>query len=68
VQYIDGYVLQDNVSSVLTTPVAAIGLMIGIHEIQISMDIYYSKKIFIDVVPGIVNKVFVKLQPISDII
>jgi hypothetical protein len=62
--YIDGYALQDNAGNVLTTPVTVAGIMSGIHEIQISLDRYYDKKIFPDVIPGIVNKVFVKLIPI----
>jgi len=38
--------------------------MDGIHEIQISMDKYYSKKIFLNIIPGKVNNVFVKLTQI----
>lgn len=63
--YVDGYALQDETGSILTTPVMVTGVMDGIHEIQISMDRYYSKKIFPDIIPGVVNKVFAKLIPIS---
>lgn len=63
--YIDGYALQDNVGNVLTTPVTVVGIMSSIHEIQISLDRYYDKKIFPDIIPGTVNKVFAKLTPMS---
>jgi hypothetical protein len=59
--YIDGYALQDDTGNIITTPVMVTDIMDGIHEIQISMDRYYSKKIFIDVIPGKVNKAFAKL-------
>lgn len=63
--YIDGYALQDETGNILTTPAMVTGVMDGIHEVQISMDRYYSKKIFVDTVPGKVNKAFAKLIPIS---
>ena len=62
--YVDGYALQDENNQVLTTPAMVVDAMDGIHEIQISLDGYYSKKIFLDVVPGKVNKAFAKLIPI----
>ena len=63
--YIDGYTLVDDKGNPLKTPVTAVGAMEGMHEIQISMDRYYSKKVFVDVIPGKVNRAFVKLLPIS---
>jgi len=59
--YVDGYALQDENGKVLTTPAMVVGAMDGIHEIQISLDGYYSKKIFVDVIPGKVNKATAKL-------
>lgn len=59
--YVDGYALQDENSKVLTTPAMVVGIMDSIHEIQISLDGYYSKKIFVDVIPGKVNRAFAKL-------
>ncbi len=59
--YVDGYALQDDRGNILTTPVMVVDAMDGIHEIQISLDGYYSKKIFLDVVHGKVNKAFAKL-------
>lgn len=63
--YIDGWPLQDQTGNVLTTPAMIVGVMDGMHEIQISLDMYYSKKLIIDVIPGIVNKAFAKLTPVS---
>lgn len=63
--YVDGYALQDNTGNLLKTPVIAVGAMNGIREIQVSMDGYYSKKVFVDVLPNMVNKVHIKLLPIS---
>lgn len=63
--YIDGYTLQDDNNNILTTPATVVGVMDGIHEIQISLDRYYSKKVFIDVIPGKVNKAFAKLIQMS---
>lgn len=63
--YVDGYALIDETGNPLTTPATVVGAMDGIHEIQISMDRYYSKKIFVDVIPGKVNKAFAKLIPMS---
>jgi len=62
--YIDGYALQDENGKVLTTPAMVVGVMDGIHEIQISLDGYYDKKIFVDVIPGKVNKAVAKLTSI----
>ena len=62
--YIDGYMLQDSEGNIVTTPITVTGMMDGIHEIQISMDKYYSKKIFLNIIPGKVNNVFVKLTQI----
>ena len=62
--YVDGYALQDKNNQILTTPAMVVDAMDGIHEIQISLDGYYSKKIFLDVVPGKVIKAFAKLIPI----
>lgn len=63
--YVDGYALVDQAGDPLKTPVTAIGAMNGIREVQVSMDGFYSKKVFVDVLPNIVNKVYVKLLPIS---
>ena len=63
--YVDGYALVDEKGNVVTTPAMIIGATDGIHEIQISMDRYYSKKIFVDTIPGKVNKAFAQLIPMS---
>lgn len=63
--YVDGYALQDDTGNILTTPVTVVGAMNGIREVQVSIDGYYSKKVFVDVLPNVVNKVHVKLLPIS---
>lgn len=62
--YVDGYALQDEAGRVLTTPAMVIGAMDGIHEIQISLDGYYSKNVFPNIVPGKVNNIVIKLIPI----
>lgn len=62
--YFDGYALSDENGNVLVTPSTIVGVMDGIHEIQISLDKYYSKKIFVDAIPGKVNKAFAKLTSI----
>lgn len=59
--YIDGYALQDNNGNALTTPIMIVDVMDGIHEVQLSLDLYYSKKIFVDAVPDKIQKVFAKL-------
>ena len=61
--YVDGYALQDDKGNLLRSPAMVVGAMDGIHEIQISMDRYYSKKVFVDVIPGKVNRAFAKLIP-----
>ena len=63
--YVDGYALQDEKGNLLTTPAMVIGAMDGMHEIQLSMDGYYSKKMIIDVIPYKINRSFVKLVSIS---
>jgi hypothetical protein len=63
--YVDGYALQDENGNIITTPAMVIGAMDGIHEIQISLDRYYSKKIFVDVIPGNINRAFTELIPMS---
>lgn len=63
--YIDGYALQDEKGDVLTTPAMVVGAMDGMHEVQISMDGYYSKKLIIDVIPGKINRAYTKLVSIS---
>jgi len=63
--YIDGYALIDEKGNVVTTPAMVTGATDGIHEIQISMDRYYSKKIFVDVTPDKVNNAFAQLVPMS---
>jgi hypothetical protein len=63
--YVDRYALLDDTGNILVTPATVIDIMEGIHEIQISMDRYYSKKIFILVMPNKNNKTFTKLIPIS---
>lgn len=63
--YVDGYALVDQAGNLLKTPVTAVGAMNGIREVQISLDGFYNKKIFVDVLPNVVNNVDVKLLPVS---
>lgn len=62
--YVDGYALKDEAGNILTTPAMIVGAMDGMHEIQISLDRYYSKKIFVNTIPGKVNRAFAKLMSI----
>lgn len=62
--YIDGNSIIDTQGHVILTPVRITGVGTGLHEVQISLDRYYSKKVFLNVIPGKVNEVSVTLQPI----
>lgn len=62
--YIDGYALTDESGNAMKTPVNVVGVLEGIHEIQISLDTYYNKKVFRDVIPNQVNEVRVILTSI----
>lgn len=64
--FIDGNVLIDISGHAILTPVRVTGVGQGIHEVQISLDRYYSKKIFINVMAGKVNEVSIILQPIYE--
>ena len=64
--YIDGNALIDLNGRALLTPVRITAVREGLHEVQISLDRYYSKKVFINVIPDQVNNVSVTLQPIWD--
>ena len=61
--YIDGNSVIDTQGHAILTPVRITGVRVGLHEVQISLDRYYSKKIFINVIAGKVNDVSVVLQP-----
>lgn len=62
--YIDGNVLIDINGHAILTPVRVTGIREGLHEVQISMDGYYSKKVFINIIPDKVNEISVTLQSI----
>lgn len=62
--FIDGNVLIDINGHSILTPVRITAVREGLHEVQISLDGYYSKKIFINVIPARINNVSVILQPI----
>lgn len=62
--YMDGYALTDDSGNAMKTPVIVTGVLEGIHEIQISLDGYYSKKVFRDVMPNQMNEVRVTLASI----
>ncbi len=62
--YIDGNSIIDTQGHAILTPVRVTGVGQGLHEIQISLDRYYSKKVIINVIPDIINRVSVVLQPI----
>ena len=64
--YIDGNSVMDTQGHAILTPVRITGVRQGIHEVQISLDRYYSKKIFINIVPDRVNDVSITLQPIYE--
>ena len=64
--YIDGNVLIDINGHAILTPVRVSGVRSGLHEVQVSLDRYYSKKIFINVIPDKVNEVNIALQPIYE--
>ena len=62
--FIDGNVLIDINGHSILTPVRITAVREGLHEVQISLDGYYSKKVFINIVPDQVNNISVTLQPI----
>lgn len=64
--YIDGNALTDINGRAILTPVRVTGVREGLHEVQISMDNYYSKKVFINVIPDKVNEISVMLQSIYE--
>lgn len=61
--YIDGIPQIDMQGRPALTPTRIAGVFQGLHEVQISLDRFYSKKIIINVIPDQVNNVFAKLQP-----
>ena len=62
--YIDGNTLIDINGHTILTPVRITAVREGLHEVQISLDQYYSKKVFINIIPNQINNVSVTLQPI----
>jgi hypothetical protein len=62
--YIDRYTLTDSEGNAMKTPVIVSGIPEGIHEIQISLDRYYSEKIFANVIANEISNVHVDLKPI----
>lgn len=64
--YMDGYALTDDSGNAMKTPVKVVGVIEGIHEILISFDGYYSKKVFRDIIPNQVNEVRVTLRSIYE--
>lgn len=62
--YVDGNALIDLNGRAILTPVRITAVREGLHEVQVSLDGYYSKKVFIDIIPDRVNNVSVTLQPI----
>lgn len=62
--YIDGNSVMDTQGHAILTPVRVTGVGQGIHEVQISLDRYYSKKVFLSVIVGKVNEILVTLQSI----
>jgi len=62
--YIDGNALIDLNGRALLTPVRITAVREGLHEVQVSLDGYYSKKVFINIIPDQVNNISVTLQPI----
>ena len=64
--YIDGNALIDINGHTVLTPVRVSGVGEGLHEVQISLDQYYSKKVFINIIPNQINNVSVTLQSIYE--
>ena len=62
--YIDGYPLVDESNNPMKTPVKVIEIPEGIHQIQISLDGYYSKKVFKDIIPNQTSDISVTLESI----
>lgn len=62
--FIDGNVLIDINGHSILTPARITAVREGLHEVQISLDGYYSKKVFINIVPDQVNNISVTLEPI----
>lgn len=64
--FIDGNVLIDINGHAILTPVRITAVREGLHEVQISLDQYYSKKVFISVIPDQINNISVTLQSIYE--
>lgn len=62
--YIDGNVLIDINGRTILTPVRVTAVREGLHDVQVSLDGYYSKKVLINVIPDHVNNMSVTLQQI----
>lgn len=62
--YIDGNSVIDTQGHAILTPIRVTGVGQGIHEVQISLDRYYSKKVFLSVIAGKVNEILATLQSI----
>ena len=62
--YIDGNSIIDTQGHAILTPVRVTGVRRGLHEIQISLDRYYSKKIFLNVIAEKINEISVVLQSV----
>ncbi len=62
--YIDGYPQMDIEGHIILTPVRITGIAEGMHEIQISIDGHYSKKIIVNIISNILNHAYAKLQAI----
>lgn len=62
--YIDNIPQMDTEGRAILTPVRVMGVMEGMHEVQISLDGYYSKKLIINVISDRLNIAYAKLQPI----
>ena len=62
--YIDNIPQMDTEGRAILTPVRVMGMMEGMHEVQISLDGYYSKKLIVNVISDRLNIAYAKLQPI----
>lgn len=62
--YIDDNSVVDTQGHAILTPVRVTGVRQGLHKVQISLDRYYSKKVFLSVIAGKVNEILVTLQSI----
>ncbi len=62
--YIDGNSIIDTQGHAILTPVRVTGVGQGLHQVQISLDRYYSKKVFLSIIAGKVNEISIVLQSI----